>query len=323
MKKLVSLLMAAVVALTALSVGAFAADTKLAVSCKLNDGYTIVTVQKSGTVYYTTDGSKPTKKSRKLSASKLRFNEPCTLRLVSYVKGKPTEYLKKKISVRLEKPKAVLSSRGKTYSYVVTIPDGASIYMTLDGTTPSKSNGDLVQGGIISVPAKKTAKLVCVKSGWKNSKVTTVKAGAASTSSSSSGKGTTSGGSSTAKPKNDSSSYASEVVRLVNEQRAAYGLSKLTTSTELTKVAQTRAKELSQSFSHTRPDGQSCFTALRDAGIDYMAAGENIASGYATPEEVVNGWMNSDGHRANILSSNFTMIGVGCDSRNWTQVFIG
>lgn len=103
------------------------------------------------------------------------------MRLVSYVKGKPVEYLTKKIPVRLRKPTASLSSKGKEYTYVISIPDGASAYITYDGTTPSKSNGDLVQGGMISVPAKKSAKLVCVKKGWRNSKVITVRArGAAS-----------------------------------------------------------------------------------------------------------------------------------------------
>lgn len=318
MKKLVSLFLVLVMALTALSVGVSAASSgNLAVSCKLYDGYTVVTVQKSGTVYYTTDGSKPTSKSKKLNSTRIKVSEPCRVRLVSYVKGKPVEYLTKKIPVRLRKPTASLSSKGKEYTYVISIPDGASAYITYDGTTPSKSNGDLVQGGMISVPAKKSAKLVCVKKGWRNSKVITVRArGAASDNNKSNDSA------------DETSSFADEVIRLVNKQRTANGLSKFTASNKLSDVAQTRAKELTESYSHTRPDGSSCFTALREANIDYIAAGENIAAGYSTPEAVVEGWMNSKAHRANILNPNYSKIGVGyCADGSgygsyWVQVFV-
>ena len=127
---------------------------------------------------------------------------------------KPVEYLTKKIPVRLRKPTASLSSKGKEYTYVISIPDGASAYITYDGTTPSKSNGDLVQGGMISVPAKKSAKLVCVKKGWRNSKVITVRArGAASDNNKSNDSA------------DETSSFADEVIRLVNKQRTANGLS--------------------------------------------------------------------------------------------------
>ena len=72
-----------------------------------------------------------------------------------------------------------------------------------------------------------------------------------------------------------------------------------------------RVKELSALFDHTRQDGSTCFTALDDAGIRYSTAGENIAAEYSTPEQVVNGWMNSEGHRTNILNAGFITIGVG------------
>ena len=92
-------------------------------------------------------------------------------------------------------------------------------------------------------------------------------------------------------------------------------------------AAHIRAKEIVRSFSHTRPDGRSCFSAAADSGVSYRTAGENIAYGYATPQQVVNGWMNSEGHRKNILSASFTGIGVGCYEHNgvlyWSQFFIG
>ena len=121
------------------------------------------------------------------------------------------------------------------------------------------------------------------------------------------------------------SSYAAQVVSLVNAERARQGLPALTISTTVQQAAQTRAGELQTSFSHTRPSGASCFTALTEAGVSYARAGENIAYGQSTPEAVVQSWMNSSGHRANILSSSFTTIGVGCTVVNgtayWVQLF--
>lgn len=118
-------------------------------------------------------------------------------------------------------------------------------------------------------------------------------------------------------------SYASQVLELVNKERTAYGLSKLTMTQELTDSAMLRAAETAVSFSHTRPNGESCFTAFEWS----YYAGENIAYGQRTPSEVVTAWMNSSGHRANILSSNFKTIGIGCFVKNgicyWSQAFSG
>lgn len=104
------------------------------------------------------------------------------------------------------------------------------------------------------------------------------------------------------------------------------GLSELELDADLCAAAQARAQEIAQSFSHTRPDGSSCFTILEEFGISYRAAGENIAMGQRTPEEVMDGWMNSSGHRANILNGTFTSIGVGyyvdgAGAAHWVQIF--
>ena len=120
-----------------------------------------------------------------------------------------------------------------------------------------------------------------------------------------------------------------EVLQLVNQARADQGLAPLTADPALTAAAQTRAEELTTLYSHTRPDGRSCLTALTEAGVAYWAAGENIAAGYATPEAVVAGWMASDGHRANILSEDFTQMGLGYAPAEdgfghyWAQLFVG
>ncbi|NLK77514.1 MAG: hypothetical protein GX284_07335 [Clostridiales bacterium] len=121
-------------------------------------------------------------------------------------------------------------------------------------------------------------------------------------------------------------SYAEQVVKLVNEERAKVGAGALTLDKEIEAAALARAKEIETSFSHTRPDGRNFSTALTDAGITFRSSGENIAWGQRSPEEVVKAWMNSEGHRANILNTNFTKIGVGYyqngAGRNyWSQLF--
>ena len=119
-------------------------------------------------------------------------------------------------------------------------------------------------------------------------------------------------------------SQIGEVLALVNAERAKNGLSPLTLDTELTSNANIRAKEIVEQFSHTRPNGESCDTAVT---VNWSYIGENIAMGYPTPEAVMNGWMNSDGHRKNILNGDFTKIGIGvCSSRGamyWVQLFVG
>lgn len=125
---------------------------------------------------------------------------------------------------------------------------------------------------------------------------------------------------------NDSqNSYVTEVLRLVNEERQKNGLTALTLSQQLCNVAEIRANEITVSFSHTRPNGSSCFTVLAEQNVPYMACGENLAYGQRSPQEVVTGWMNSPGHRANILSSRYHKIGIGVVQKSgvyyWSQMF--
>lgn len=121
-------------------------------------------------------------------------------------------------------------------------------------------------------------------------------------------------------------SYEKEVVRLVNEIRAENGLQALTYDWELSRVARYKSQDMKDNkyFSHTSPTYGSPFQMIKNFGITYRSAGENIAKGYATPQAVVNGWMNSSGHRANILNASFNRIGVGyvASGNYWTQMFI-
>lgn len=122
-------------------------------------------------------------------------------------------------------------------------------------------------------------------------------------------------------------SVEEQVLELVNAERKAAGKSAVVLDDKLNKVAQLRAKELLKNFSHTRPDGTSCFTAFDEVVAKYNSASENIAAGHKTAEEVMNSWMNSSGHKSNILDSNVEKMGVafvktsGGYGYYWVQVF--
>lgn len=126
-------------------------------------------------------------------------------------------------------------------------------------------------------------------------------------------------------PVADTTTDVQTVLDLTNKERKSTGLDALTLSDELCKVANIRAKEIVKSFSHTRPNGTSCFTAFNENGVTYRNAGENIAYGQKTATIVMNAWMNSAGHRANILNKNFGKIGIACYNFNgvkyWVQLF--
>ncbi|PYZ94734.1 serine protease [Salipaludibacillus keqinensis] len=118
-------------------------------------------------------------------------------------------------------------------------------------------------------------------------------------------------------------SFEAEVVRLVNEERANHGLQPLESSSEVQNVAHAKSKDMVDNnyFSHTSPTYGSPFEMLDTYGVEYRTAGENIAQGQRSPEAVVNAWMNSQGHRENILNRNFSKIGVGHYENTWTQLF--
>ncbi|MBQ9757545.1 MAG: serine protease [Clostridia bacterium] len=130
-------------------------------------------------------------------------------------------------------------------------------------------------------------------------------------------------------PENESglNEYEKEVIRLVNEIRAEHGLSALVADEELSRVARIKSQDMKDNnyFSHTSPTYGSPFEMMKKFGISYRTAGENIARGQGTPQAVVNGWMNSSGHRANILNASYNRIGVGyvAEGNYWTQMFVG
>lgn len=122
---------------------------------------------------------------------------------------------------------------------------------------------------------------------------------------------------------NTASSYAKQVATIANQERAAAGLKPLTFDSALSKMALDKAKDMivNNYFDHTSPTYGSPFDMMTRYGIPHSYAGENIAKGQRTPQEVMTAWMNSAGHKANILNTHYTKIGVGYYNGAWVQEF--
>ncbi|RFU66430.1 sporulation protein [Peribacillus saganii] len=123
------------------------------------------------------------------------------------------------------------------------------------------------------------------------------------------------------------SAFEKQVVELTNAERAKQGLKALQLDTELSKVARVKSQDMKDKnyFDHNSPTYGSPFDMMKKFGIQYSSAGENIAQGQTSPQQVVQAWMDSPGHRENIMNSSYTHIGVGHVSSGnyWTQMFIG
>ncbi len=152
--------------------------------------------------------------------------------------------------------------------------------------------------------------------------------GGSTTTNTGSGSNTSTGGDLTAPSGNVNVSMAQEILTLVNKERAKAGVPALTLSTEVSSVAQVKAQDMASNgyFDHNSPTYGSPFAMLTDFGVTYRSAGENIAKGQQSASAVMTAWMNSSGHKANILSTNFTQLGVGYSANNgspvWVQMFI-
>ncbi|KGP71382.1 CAP domain-containing protein [Pontibacillus yanchengensis] len=126
------------------------------------------------------------------------------------------------------------------------------------------------------------------------------------------------------------SAYEREVLQLVNKERTKRGIQPLDMNSKLSGLAHKKGLDMAENnyFSHTSPTYGSPFEMMKEFGFTYVTAGENIAAGQHDPEAVVSSWMNSDGHRANILNENFTELGVGYVQQDgryasyWVQLFM-
>lgn len=307
MKKFIAVLLTLAVCLTFFCVPVSAASYSVKITREFENGYTYVRLKPStGTVYYTTDGSKPDRNDKKYkTATKIKITKPCKLRLAVYSGGKVRKNYSVKIDVKNSTPKITFTkaSSGK-YTAKITVPKNTTVYYTTNGKTPSKSTGKkLTATKKITVKGGTKIKALAVRKGWKNSSV--IVKTAPKTSSGTTNNSTTTTASSTEEE------YMNEVLRLVNIEREKRGISKVVFDSKLNKAAKIRSDELIEYYDHVRPSGKSCFTVLDEMGIYNVAAAENIAAGYVSPADVVNGWMNSSGHRRNILNSSYKKMGIG------------
>ena len=322
MRKIIAVILTLALAITAFSIPVSAASYKVTVSKSYQNGYTYVTLKpSSGTVYYTTDGTKADKNDKKYkSGTKIKFTKPSTLRMTLYIGGKAVKSFSNEIGVKLKAPTITFTEKsdGK-YTAKITATSNATIYYTTNGKQPTTSSKKL-SGSSVTVSSGTTVRAIAVKKGWKNSSITK-KTAPKKASGASDNSGSTEA--------SETLSFEEEVLRLVNIERKSRGLSELTSDDKLDKAAAKRAAEITMYYSHSRPDGSDCFTILDEFGISYFMAAENIAAGYATPKAVVEGWMNSPGHRANILTPGLKKLGVGYTTSNdryghyWVQLFIG
>ncbi|WP_270165117.1 CAP domain-containing protein [Paenibacillus sp. SYP-B4298] len=221
-------------------------------------------------------------------------------------------------------------------SYVVTFPKvdftlpgaGNNTQGKPSGTTgqPTDSQQHNGSGSAVTPATPGTGSTPTTPSTGTGSTPTTPSPGTGSTPTTpSTGTGSTPTTPSTGTGSTQQSQFTAEVVRLVNVERAKSGLQPLVSDDALANVALDKAKDMANNnyFSHTSPTYGSPFDMMSQYGIKYSYAGENIASGQQSPAQVMQDWMNSQGHRENIMNANFKKIGVGYYNGRWVQMFIG
>lgn len=357
LKRVISLLLVLFVAAASLVLippvnASAASQVKYKVGYSGNYVYLKLIPQKStNKIYYTTDGNTATRKSTRykkvLAAKSMTF-----IRVVEYTKNnKKVASLNIVIKPRVRRPKTSVTSSGNSvYVTLTSATPGAKIYYTTDGSKPTKKSK--LYTGAIKCKVGTVIRARAFKKNMNNSKITqyTVKKPANTVTTQpepsvsdpdetvdltgyidvETGDNITDdqSGDTVDEPVQPAESDIDGVLRIINEERTKVGVSKLTLDSMLCAAAAVRAKELEKKYDHERPDGTDCFTVLYDYGIIRNAKGENIAMGMNTmftPAEVMDKWMNSRGHRNNILSTSFGRVGIGVYKAGsyvyWVQIF--
>lgn len=257
----------------------------------------------SDKIYYTTNGSKPTVSS-KLYSKRLSLKKTYTIRAIEVNKsGKTVATLKIKVTPKVSVPK-LWKSGNETYIRIENKTPGAVIRYTTDGSTPTE-NSEIYSGPI---PIKEGSVVIAraFKKGWKTSNTALYKH---------------------VTKVNSTKSEPEQVLEILNGERTSRGLGALKLDDTLCEIAKIRAKEIVKKFDHERPGGEYVFELMKENGIRYTSAAENIAKGQPNAESVMATWMKSEGHRNNILNSRFGHIGIACytDSNGykyWVEVFM-
>jgi uncharacterized protein YkwD len=286
------------------------AEYRLGYSRSFDDAKKTVTVtitpkDDADTIYYTTDGSAPTQKSKVYSGG-ITVSKKTVIRAVEFdKKGNRAGSLKVTAKPRVKRPAVLLATvGGKQYIKITCDEKNAKIYYTTDGSDPTQKSKRYK--GLFECTPGMTVKARAYKSGMTKSAVAEFTADEADR-------------------EVKVSAEVKEAFECTNKERAANGVFELTLDAELCEAADIRAKELAQRYDHTRPDGSRGITVLAEVGVTYKACGENIARKQTTGAQAVAGWMNSASHRATLLSKDFDRVGIGHYYANgvhyWVQLF--
>ena len=292
------------------------ADEKAAISYEIEyeEGRTRLTLIPSAdgnTIRYTTDGSKPDKSSV-LYSTRLSTKKSKVIRAAEYDKnGKKVASVRVELKLKCSEP--VLSAEKTEGGFLISLSSetkGSTVYYTVDGSKPQKTSA--VYGAPFFVESGTTVRAYAAKSGYTKSDSIKKKVEKAVG----------------AKKDVEADSVSVEVLGYINDYRAENGLSPLAFDETLLEAARLRAKELTESYSHDRPNGTSCFTVFDDVAFSYGAAGENIAwteGKLSTPATVSKSWINSAPHRKNILNDDFEVTGIASvrvgETTYWVQLF--
>ena len=300
-KRVTALLLAVFTALAALvvilPVNASAVDLmdfKITYSAKYVK-LTLTPQDPANSIYFTTDGTKPTTSSQKYMMT-LGSTSTLTIRAAEFTpSGVKVSSLKAFLYAHVAAPTITGSENGVTMS---TLTPNAQIRYTTDGSEPTE-NSALYTGKVLlpfgSVIKARAYKTDCLQSGVVEYDFSDL-------------------------------SVVEEEIYRVNLERKAYGLSALTIDSDLTAGAEIRAKEAAVKFEHVRPNGQSCYSVLAPEIVKTRYLAENLAySSYYNVAQIVENWMNSPTHRANILTENYSRIGVAVYYQGglyyWSQFF--
>ena len=328
MKKLLSILLAVVMVCTLCVIPASAASPKLNnTKVYLPIGYSVtLKVSNADNVEWS---------SKDKSIAKIKSTKGNTAKIVGVSSGSTYIYAKadgktlkckvtvKKSFITAEKDKVSVAKGDKT-TITLNVSGSKKIVYSNGGPekctiTSAKWSGNKLK---LTVKGKETgsAQIKVYTKGYSKTTMETVTVNVT-------GKSASKNNSSASSTSTSDSSIEEQILELVNDERKAHGKSAVVLDSKLNAVALVRANELLQNLSHTRPDGTSCFTAFDDKGIRYGSASENIAAGQSTPEEVMESWLSSTGHKENILSSGAEKMGIALVKSStgygyyWVQVF--
>lgn len=313
-KKFTSLFLALAVAFSMLTAFSAVSSAGTVIKCKVNykDDKAIVTLtpqSSANRIYYTVNGSKPSLSSKRYS-KQITLSKKTRIRAVEYDRSnKQVASLDSVVKPRVQSPVIRITKNpdGTRYISASTLTKKAVIRYTTDGTEPTSSSPKL-KGSVLYTEGT-TITVSAFRSGFLPSSSVSYN----------------SGGSAAISSSETTEESIAGVFKLINKERSAVGKPSLVLDEKLCEAAAIRAKELVDLFDHMRPDGSDCFTVLDDLGIRYGTVGENIAEGQRTAEKVMQSWMNSPGHRSNILSEDFGKVGIGCYEKDgekyWVQLF--